>query len=55
MKIVLATDSDYAYIRKQDHPIFVDIILNKIRGNEIYIIRNPEDCNIGWIRYDAGE
>ncbi|KIL41889.1 GNAT family acetyltransferase [Gordoniibacillus kamchatkensis] len=51
MRIVFATDSDYEYIRDRDHHISESLILTKIKGNEIYILRNEDDSNIGWMRY----
>ncbi|MBP1906348.1 GNAT superfamily N-acetyltransferase [Paenibacillus turicensis] len=51
MKIDFATDSDYEYIRNQDRHLSESLILSKIKGNEIYIVRDEEDHNIGWMRY----
>lgn len=51
MKIVVATDSDYEYIRERDHHILESLILPKIKKNEIYILRNQDESNIGWMRY----
>ncbi|WP_248930972.1 GNAT family N-acetyltransferase [Paenibacillus hamazuiensis] len=51
MKIRTAAESDYEYIRDRDHHILHSLILPKIREKEIYIIRNEEDMNIGWMRY----
>ncbi|NOU70408.1 GNAT family N-acetyltransferase [Paenibacillus sp. LMG 31458] len=51
MKIVIATDSDYEYIRDHDHHILQSLILPKIYGHEIYLLRNEEDINIGWMRF----
>lgn len=51
MKIDFATDSDYEYIRNQDRHLSESLILSKIKGNEIYIIRDQDDQNIGWMRY----
>lgn len=51
MRIVFATDSDYEYIRSRDHHISESLILSKIKGNEIYILRNQDESNIGWMRY----
>ncbi len=51
MKIVFATDSDYEYIRNRDHHISESLILSKIKENEIYILRNQDESNIGWMRY----
>ncbi|MFK4304986.1 MULTISPECIES: GNAT family N-acetyltransferase [unclassified Paenibacillus] len=51
MRIVFATDSDYGYIRDHDHHISESLIQVKIKGNEIYILRNQDESNIGWMRY----
>lgn len=51
MKIIVATDSDYEYIRERDHHILENLILPKIKKNEIYILRNQDESNIGWMRY----
>ncbi|MGG1619388.1 GNAT family N-acetyltransferase [Paenibacillus sp. NRS-1782] len=51
MRIVFATDSDYGYIRDRDHHISESLIQVKIKGNEIYILRNQDESNIGWMRY----
>lgn len=51
MKIVAATDSDYEFIRDRDHHILDSLILPKIKENEIYILRNQDESNIGWMRY----
>jgi ribosomal protein S18 acetylase RimI-like enzyme len=51
MKMVPATDSDYVYIREHDHHILENLILPKIKGNEIYILRNQDESKIGWMRY----
>jgi GNAT superfamily N-acetyltransferase len=51
LKIFFATDSDYEYIRHQDRHISESLILSKIKGNEIYIVRDQDGNNIGWMRY----
>jgi ribosomal protein S18 acetylase RimI-like enzyme len=51
MRIVVASDSDYGYIRDRDHHILESLILPKIKGNEIYILRNDDESTIGWMRY----
>lgn len=51
MRIDFATDSDYEYIRNRDPHISESLILSKIKGNEIYILRNHDESNIGWMRY----
>jgi ribosomal protein S18 acetylase RimI-like enzyme len=51
MKIDFAIESDYGYIRDRDHHISESLILTKIKGNEIYILRNQNESNFGWMRY----
>ncbi|NEW05766.1 GNAT family N-acetyltransferase [Paenibacillus sp. SYP-B3998] len=51
MKIAIATNSDYGYIRERDHHILDTLLLQKISGNEIYILRDHDEKNIGWMRY----
>ncbi|MFE4711583.1 GNAT family N-acetyltransferase [Paenibacillus sp. NPDC056722] len=51
MRIVYATDSDYEYIRNRDQHISESLILTKIKENEMYILRNQDEKNIGWMRY----
>jgi ribosomal protein S18 acetylase RimI-like enzyme len=51
MKIDFAIESDYGYIRDRDHHILESLILTKIKGNEIYILRHQNESNIGWMRY----
>lgn len=51
MKIDIATESDFQYIVDHDKHLLESLVLAKIKGKEIYIIRNHEDRNIGWMRY----
>lgn len=51
MKIEFAAESDYDYIVERDHHILESLIKTKIEQNEIYIIRNQQHINIGWMRY----
>ncbi|RXZ80390.1 N-acetyltransferase [Paenibacillaceae bacterium] len=51
MEIELATVSDYPYILDRDKHLLERLILPKINANEIYILRNQESANIGWMRY----
>ncbi|NOU97146.1 GNAT family N-acetyltransferase [Paenibacillus sp. LMG 31456] len=51
MRIVFATDSDFGYIRERDNHISESLILSKIKGNEVYILRNQDGSNIGWMRF----
>ncbi|MCQ6563843.1 GNAT family N-acetyltransferase [Paenibacillus mendelii] len=51
MKIEYATESDYTYIVDRDKHILESLIRTKIKANEIFMIRDQEDRNIGWMRY----
>lgn len=51
MKIVVATNSDFRYLQEHDRHILQSLILQKIKGNEIYILRDKDENNIGWMRY----
>ncbi|KQO17203.1 GNAT family N-acetyltransferase [Paenibacillus sp. Leaf72] len=51
MRIIAANDSHFEYIRKHDHHISENLILPKIRGNEIYILQNEEYRIVGWMRH----
>ncbi|MFX3632547.1 MAG: GNAT family N-acetyltransferase [Candidatus Pristimantibacillus sp.] len=51
MKIEIATELDFQYIVDHDTHLLQSLVLAKIKGKEIYIIRNHEDKNIGWMRY----
>jgi ribosomal protein S18 acetylase RimI-like enzyme len=51
MKIAFATTSDFGYIKERDHHILQSLILQKIKGNEIFILRDENENNIGWMRY----
>ncbi|MFD0589195.1 GNAT family N-acetyltransferase [Paenibacillus sp. GCM10027627] len=51
MKIEFATETDYKYILERDRHLHESLILPKIKGNEIYIFRNDEGEESGWMRY----
>lgn len=51
MKIEFSTEADYEYIIKRDRHILESLVISKIKGNEILILRNEESQNIGWMRY----
>ena len=51
MKITYATEADYEYIREHDRHLIATLILKKIESKEIYILRDQDDENIGWLRY----
>jgi len=43
--------ADYAYIVEHDHHVHKSLVERKIRDNEIYIIREQDGCNVGWMRF----
>jgi ribosomal protein S18 acetylase RimI-like enzyme len=49
--IEFAKESDYEYIVECDHHILEKLIVTKIEKNEIHIIRDQNNMNIGWMRY----
>lgn len=51
MDITFANESDYEYISSRDHHISESLIRAKLKGNEIYILRNEDGSHIGWMRY----
>ncbi|WP_261300627.1 GNAT family N-acetyltransferase [Paenibacillus andongensis] len=51
MKIVIASNLDFGYIQERDHHILQGLILQKISGKEIYILRDENENNIGFMRY----
>ncbi|MFC4304155.1 GNAT family N-acetyltransferase [Cohnella boryungensis] len=51
MNIEFATESDYQYIFDRDKHLLKSLIFSKIAGKEIYILRNQNGENIGWMRY----
>ncbi|MCZ8519821.1 MULTISPECIES: GNAT family N-acetyltransferase [Paenibacillus] len=51
MNIVFANESDYEYISVRDDHISESLLLTKIKENEIYILRNQDESNIGWMRF----
>ncbi|MGF7047790.1 ribosomal protein S18 acetylase RimI-like enzyme [Paenibacillus sp. DS2015] len=51
MKIELATELDYTYLVEHDRHLLESLIVRKINNNEIFMLRNQEDLNIGWMRY----
>lgn len=51
MNIVFASDSEYEYIKERDHHILENLIIPKIRQNEIFIIKNDDHGIIGWMRH----
>ncbi|GAA3400237.1 GNAT family N-acetyltransferase [Paenibacillus hodogayensis] len=51
MKMEFATESDYTYILEHDKHVLDALILSKIHGKEIIMLRDQEDATIGWVRY----
>ncbi|MCC3373812.1 GNAT family N-acetyltransferase [Cohnella sp. REN36] len=51
MKIEPARESDYAYLLERDRHLLEPLIRPKIRANEIYMLRDGDGTNIGWLRY----
>ncbi|MFD0695322.1 hypothetical protein ACFQZT_14550 [Paenibacillus sp. GCM10027628] len=51
MRIAVANNSDYGYIQQRDHHILQGLIIQKIKGNEIYILRDEDENYFGWMRY----
>lgn len=51
MNIVHATMKDYSYIIERDHHVHESLVARKIRDNEIYMIRDWDNGNIGWMRF----
>lgn len=51
MHIAFANDSDYEYISSRDRHIPENLISGKIERKEIYILRDGDGANIGWMRY----
>lgn len=51
MEIGFAAESDYEYIRQHDQHVLIELIMAKIRAGEVYIVRNEEGSNIGWMRF----
>ncbi|GGH27244.1 GNAT family N-acetyltransferase [Paenibacillus segetis] len=50
MKIDYATESDYPYLIEHDIHIAEELVIPKIKANEILILRDQSQ-NIGWMRY----
>jgi ribosomal protein S18 acetylase RimI-like enzyme len=51
MKIDIAADSDYGYLHEHDRHISQSLLLQKMKNQEIYILRNEDESIIGWMRY----
>ncbi|WP_055106796.1 GNAT family N-acetyltransferase [Paenibacillus ihumii] len=50
MRIELAAEKDYKYIVERDKHIPETLVAMKIKGKEIYILKDG-DQEIGWMRY----
>jgi len=51
VNIVHATMTDYSYIIERDHHMHESLVAKKIRDNEIYMLRDRDNRNIGWMRF----
>lgn len=51
MKILVATDKDFEFIKDRDTHLDEKLILPKIRGREIYLLQDESEAIIGWMRY----
>ncbi|MBW4084334.1 GNAT family N-acetyltransferase [Paenibacillus sp. S150] len=51
MKITHAADSDLNWIINRDPHLRQKLISAKIKGKEIYLLRNGSEEIIGWLRY----
>jgi len=51
MKIEHATEADYEYLIERDRHLVESLVLPKIQNKEIYMLRNQDNLNIGWMRY----
>lgn len=52
MKIEYATEKDYQYILTNDIHISKELIKGKIEQEEILIVKEKNNKNIGWLRYN---
>ncbi|WP_042272345.1 GNAT family N-acetyltransferase [[Clostridium] dakarense] len=50
MKIEFATEKEYEYILRNDKHISKDLIKNKIKEKEIYLVKQENEI-IGWLRF----
>lgn len=51
MRIETAGQADYKYILEHDHHLPRELIGQKINQQEIYIFRDDQNFNMGWLRY----
>jgi len=52
MMIDYAVEEDYDYIVKRDKHVLKGLVEQKIKGKEIFIVRNEQNQYIGWMRYN---
>ncbi len=52
MEIQYASKIDYQYILNNDKHISKELIASKINMKEIIIVRDKDNKNIGWLRYN---
>ncbi|UQZ35979.1 GNAT family N-acetyltransferase [Paenibacillus sp. PK3_47] len=51
MNISFATDNDYDWIKNRDRHLQEKLIIPKISGKEIYLLRDENEAILGWMRY----
>jgi len=51
MNITAAAEADYTYLLERDHHMMQSLLLQKIKHREIYILRDINETNIGWLRF----
>ena len=49
--IQYAEDDDFLWLKEHDKHISEEILKNKIKNSEIYVVKNNEKI-IGWLRYN---
>jgi ribosomal protein S18 acetylase RimI-like enzyme len=52
MKIEYASETQYQYIIDNDKHISKELIQTKIKAEEIIIVKDVDNKNIGWLRYN---
>ncbi len=52
MRFQYAKEIDYEYIKEVDKHIVEELIKRKIKNKEIIVIKDKDDSNIGWLRYN---
>jgi GNAT superfamily N-acetyltransferase len=51
MNISFADEQDYEWIKEHDHHLAKKLIMPKIKGKEIYLLRDKDETIFGWLRY----